>query len=50
VTRLIEGLYKLMLSQEYGPVNPGNPQEINLLARARLMDRCLEHAWPAGSA
>ncbi len=108
VSDLIEGLYKLMLSQEVGPVNLGNPEEIHLLElartviemtssnsrlvfeplpdddptrrcpdiskaksslkwhpriglrggirrvlpyfRARLMDRCLEHAWPAGSA
>jgi dTDP-glucose 4,6-dehydratase len=108
VSDLIEGLYKLMLSQDTGPVNLGNPEEIRLLElartiiestssnsrlvfeplpdddpvrrcpditraqsslkwrprirlhegirrvlpyfRARLMDRCLDHMWPAGNA
>lgn len=37
VSDLIEGLYKLLLSQEIEPVNLGNPQEIPLLELARTI-------------
>jgi dTDP-glucose 4,6-dehydratase len=35
VTDLIEGVYKLLFSDEYRPVNIGNPQEISLLDFAK---------------
>jgi dTDP-glucose 4,6-dehydratase len=31
----IEGIYRLLLSDEYRPVNIGNPHEINLLGFAK---------------
>ncbi|MGA8186016.1 MAG: UDP-glucuronic acid decarboxylase family protein, partial [Terriglobia bacterium] len=37
VSDLIEGLYRLMLSQEDAPVNLGNPEEIRLLELARTI-------------
>jgi dTDP-glucose 4,6-dehydratase len=35
VSDLIEGIYRLLLSNEWRPVNLGNPDEINLLAFAK---------------
>ncbi|TAM84368.1 MAG: SDR family oxidoreductase [Acidobacteria bacterium] len=37
VSDLIEGLYKLLLSQEIGPVNLGNPEEVPLLELANTV-------------
>ncbi len=35
VSDLVEGLYRLLLSDQTGPVNLGNPEEITLLALAK---------------
>ena len=35
VTDMVEGLYRLLLSNETGPVNLGNPEEISILELAR---------------
>jgi dTDP-glucose 4,6-dehydratase len=37
VSDLVEGLYKLLLSHEIGPVNLGNPEEISLLQLAKTI-------------
>lgn len=37
VSDLIEGIYRLLLSQETGPVNLGNPEEITLLKLAETI-------------
>jgi dTDP-glucose 4,6-dehydratase len=39
VSDLVEGLYKLLMSKEQGPINLGNPEEIALL---RLAERVIE--------
>ncbi|MCK5217278.1 MAG: SDR family oxidoreductase [Methanosarcinales archaeon] len=37
VSNLIDGLYRLMMSTEVGPVNLGNPKEISVLDFARIV-------------
>ncbi|MDD5045145.1 MAG: SDR family NAD-dependent epimerase/dehydratase, partial [Candidatus Omnitrophica bacterium] len=34
---LVEGIYKLMLSSEHGPVNLGNPDEFTILEFAKMV-------------
>jgi dTDP-glucose 4,6-dehydratase len=46
VTDLIEGIYRLMLSDEHLPVNIGNPQEITILEFAERIRRQFENAPP----
>ncbi len=49
VSDLIEGIYRLLLSDHHDPVNIGNPNEMTILdfatAIAKIMDRpdCIEH-------
>lgn len=33
---MVEGIYRLMFSKVYGPINLGNPQEISILQAAKL--------------
>ena len=40
---LIEGIYRLLLSDEHRPVNIGNPSEISILALAENINRLLEN-------
>lgn len=42
VSDLIEGIYQLLLSQETGPVNLGNPEEITLLKLAETIIKMTE--------
>jgi dTDP-glucose 4,6-dehydratase len=44
VSDLIEGIYKLMLSDEHLPVNIGNPQEITILQFAERIRTHFENA------
>ncbi|MDD5045347.1 MAG: SDR family oxidoreductase, partial [Candidatus Omnitrophica bacterium] len=37
VSDLVEGIYKLMLSSEHGPVNLGNPDEFTILEFAKMV-------------
>lgn len=37
VSDLIEGIYRLLVSKEHGPINIGNPNEITLLRIARII-------------
>jgi dTDP-glucose 4,6-dehydratase len=37
VSNLVDGLYRLMMSTEVGPVNLGNPKEISVLDFARIV-------------
>jgi len=46
VSDLIEGIYRLMLSQEHLPVNIGNPQEITILQFAERIRTYFENAPP----
>jgi dTDP-glucose 4,6-dehydratase len=46
VSDLIEGIYRLMLSDEHLPVNIGNPQEITILEFAERIRRQFENAPP----
>lgn len=46
VSDLIEGIYRLMLSDEHLPVNIGNPQEITILQFAERIRGCFENAPP----
>jgi len=46
VTDLVDGLYKLLLSDEVEPVNIGNPREFTIGEFARLVNRITEN--PAG--
>ncbi len=39
VSDLIDGIYRLLISKENGPVNIGNPQEISLLELAEAIKR-----------
>ncbi len=39
VSDLVEGLYRLLLSNEVGPVNLGNPEEISILQLAQAIIR-----------
>jgi dTDP-glucose 4,6-dehydratase len=43
---LIEGIYKLMMSNEHLPTNIGNPQEITILDFAELIRKHFENAPP----
>ena len=44
VSDLIEGIYRLMLSDEHLPTNIGNPQEITILEFAERVRRLFENA------
>jgi dTDP-glucose 4,6-dehydratase len=44
VSDLIEGIYRLMLSDEHAPVNIGNPQEITILEFAERVRAHFENA------
>jgi dTDP-glucose 4,6-dehydratase len=46
VSDLIEGIYRLMNSDEHEPVNIGNPQEITILEFAERIRRLLESGVP----
>ena len=46
VDDLIEGIYKLLLSDEHDPVNIGNPAEISILEFAHTINRLVQN--PAG--
>jgi dTDP-glucose 4,6-dehydratase len=46
VSDLIEGIYRLMLSDEHLPVNIGNPQEISILEFAERIRRHFDFAPP----
>ncbi len=46
VSDLIEGIYKLLLSDEHYPVNLGNPEETSILRFAELINKLLDN--PAG--
>ena len=46
VSDLIEGIYRLMLSDEHLPVNIGNPQEITILQFAERIRACFDNAPP----
>jgi dTDP-glucose 4,6-dehydratase len=46
VSDLIEGIYRLMLSEEHLPTNIGNPQEITILQFAELIRGHFENAPP----
>ncbi len=46
VSDLIEGIYRLMLSDEHLPVNIGNPQEITILQFAERIRQHFENAPP----
>lgn len=43
VSDLIEGIYRLLLSEEHGPVNVGNPQETSILEFARTINRIIQN-------
>ena len=42
VSDLIEGIYRLMMSEEHLPVNIGNPQEITILEFAERIRKCFD--------
>ena len=42
VEDLIEGIYKLLLSDEHYPVNIGNPSEMSILELAETINRLVE--------
>jgi dTDP-glucose 4,6-dehydratase len=46
VADLIEGIYRLMLSDEHLPVNIGNPQELTILEFAELIRKHFENPPP----
>jgi dTDP-glucose 4,6-dehydratase len=46
VRDLVDGLYRLMLSDERYPVNLGNPQELTILEFAERIRRLTESAAP----
>lgn len=46
VSDLIEGIYRLMLSNEHLPVNLGNPQEITILEFAEKIRKHFDNASP----
>ncbi len=46
VSDLIDGIYRLMLSDEHLPVNIGNPHEITILQFAEKIREHFEHAPP----
>lgn len=39
ISDLIEGIYRLLLSSEHGPVNLGNPHEVSILEFAQIINR-----------
>ncbi|MGB2963792.1 MAG: UDP-glucuronic acid decarboxylase family protein [Anaerolineales bacterium] len=43
VNDLIEGIYRLLLSEEHMPVNLGNPDEMTILALAKIVNRLLDN-------
>ncbi|MCD4673182.1 MAG: SDR family oxidoreductase [Anaerolineaceae bacterium] len=43
VSDLIEGIYRLLLSEEHSPVNIGNPQETSILEFARMINRIIQN-------
>jgi dTDP-glucose 4,6-dehydratase len=47
VSDLVEGIYRLLLSDENDPVNIGNPHEFTIRAFAELVNRITEN--PAGT-
>lgn len=46
VDDLIEGIYRLLLSDEHLPINIGNPQELSILEMAKTINQILNN--PAG--
>jgi dTDP-glucose 4,6-dehydratase len=46
VSDLIEGIYRLMMSDEHLPTNIGNPQEITLLDFAERIRKCFDNPPP----
>jgi dTDP-glucose 4,6-dehydratase len=42
VSDLVEGLYRMLLSSEYGPVDLGNPEEVSILELAEAITRVTE--------
>jgi dTDP-glucose 4,6-dehydratase len=46
VDDLVDGIYRLLLSDEHEPVNIGNPQETTILQFAEIINRLTEN--PAG--
>lgn len=46
VSDMVEGLYRLLLSNETGPVNLGNPEEVSMLELAREL---IEHSGSKSS-
>jgi dTDP-glucose 4,6-dehydratase len=46
VSDLIEGIYRLLMSNEHEPVNIGNPHELTVLEFAHLINKITEN--PAG--
>lgn len=46
VDDLIEGLYRLLMSNEHLPINLGNPSEISILGLAELINRILGNNTP----
>jgi dTDP-glucose 4,6-dehydratase len=43
VTDLIDGIYRLLISEEHNPVNIGNPSEIPIIDFARTINRLLDN-------
>jgi dTDP-glucose 4,6-dehydratase len=43
VSDLVDGIYRLLLSDEHNPVNIGNPVEIPILDFARIINRLLDN-------
>ncbi|MEA2007569.1 MAG: UDP-glucuronic acid decarboxylase family protein [Chloroflexota bacterium] len=46
VDDLVEGIYRLLLSDEHHPVNIGNPHEISILEFAETINALLENSAP----
>ena len=46
VSDLIEGIYRLLMSDEHDPVNIGNPQEMTILEFANIINKITGN--PAG--
>jgi dTDP-glucose 4,6-dehydratase len=46
VADLIDGIYRLMMSDEHLPVNIGNPQEITMLEFAERIRKCFDNPPP----
>jgi dTDP-glucose 4,6-dehydratase len=46
VSDLIEGIYRLMMSDEHLPTNIGNPREITLLDFAERIRKCFDNPPP----